>query len=103
MDRFEKIKHHLALTPDDNFLQHAMALELEKRGDDEGARGYFERLLAKDPYYIGSYLLLGQLLERNNLIDEAIDVYARGMQIARDTKDIKALKELRAAYEELTM
>jgi Tfp pilus assembly protein PilF len=93
----------LETTPDDPFLQHALALELVKLGDDEGARGYFERLLARDPSYVGSYYHLARLLERVGDTAAAVAVYERGMDAARAAGDRKALGELRAAYEELTM
>ncbi|TDW96773.1 tetratricopeptide repeat protein [Dinghuibacter silviterrae] len=103
MDRIALLKQHLETSPDDPFLQHALALELVKMGDDEGARASFERLLSKDPTYVGSYYHLAKLLERTGHTDEAIAVYERGMDAARASGDRKALGELRSAYEELTM
>ena len=35
--------------PRDSFLQHALALEYIKLGDDEAARKLFEELLERDP------------------------------------------------------
>ena len=97
------IRQHLETTPDDPFLQHALALELIKAGDDTGARTSFERLLAKDPTYVGSYYHLAKLLERTGDTTGAIIVYERGMSAALAAGDRKALGELRSAYEELTM
>jgi tetratricopeptide (TPR) repeat protein len=103
MDRIVVIRQHLEASPDDPFLQHALALELIKIGDDPGARNSFERLLAVNPGYVGSYYHLAKLLERGGDIDEAIAVYERGMDAALAAGDRKALGELRSAYEELTM
>ena len=103
MDRIALLRQHLASTPDDPFLQHALALELIKIGDDEGARTQFERLLSKDPAYVGSYYHLAKLLERTGDTDAAVAVYEKGMDAARTAGDRKALNELRSAYEELTM
>lgn len=101
MDRIEKLKEFLAANPADNFVQHALALEYVKLGDDEAARRLFEALLARDPGYIGSYYHLAKLLERQDHQDEAIRCYEQGMEKAREAGDQHALSELRSAYEDL--
>lgn len=88
--------------PADCFLQHALALENIKIGNDEEARRLFEEILNRDPDYIGSYYHLGKLLERNDKPDEAIQVYEKGMTAAKKAGDNHAFGELRGAYEELT-
>jgi Tfp pilus assembly protein PilF len=103
MNRIALIKQYLEATPGDSFLQHALALEYIKLGDDGGARTLFENLLAKDPGYVGSYYQLGKLLERMGLPAGAEAVYERGMVAATAAGDRHALAELRSAYEELTM
>ena len=45
MERIAMLKEYLQATPQDNFLQHALALELIKTGDDAGARSLFESIL----------------------------------------------------------
>ena len=92
----------LAQSPADNFLQHALALEYIKLGNDEDARLLFEEILNRDPAYIGSYYHLAKLLERNNLGQEAINIYEKGMEAAKKAEDDHAFSELRSAYEELT-
>ncbi len=102
MSRIEKLNEFLKTNPTDSFLQHALALEYIKLGDDEKARGLFEALLNREPGYIGSYYHLAKLLERNDKTEEAIKVYERGMEEAKKAGDNHALGELRGAYEELT-
>ncbi len=101
MDRIEKIKALLKETPDDSFLYHALALEHIKQGDDAEAKELFEKLLAKEPGYVGSYYHLAKLFERNGDSDAAIKVYAKGMEEAKKAGDNHAYGELRGAYEEL--
>ena len=103
MDRVEKIKEFLRATPQDSFLQHALALEYIKLGNDEEARRLFEELLQREPTYIGSYYHLGKLLERMKLEEEAVAVYERGMEEARRAGDNHAFGELRGAFQELTL
>lgn len=103
MDRIVLLKQLLEASPDDSFLQHAFALEQVKSGDDRSARITFERLLEKDPGYVGSYYHLGKVLERLGEEQKAIDTYDRGMKAAKAAGENRALGELRAAWEELTM
>lgn len=102
MDRVAKLKEFLRASPQDSFLQHALALEYIKLGNDEEARRLFEELLNREPAYIGSYYHLGKLLERMKLEGEAVAVYERGMEEARRAGDHHAFGELRGAFEELT-
>jgi Tfp pilus assembly protein PilF len=102
MDRIEKLREYLAASPDDNFLQHALALEYVKLGDDQEARRLFEAILSRDENYIGSYYHLCRLLERNDQRQEAIQWYEKGMLKAKEVGDKHAYNELLAAYEDLT-
>ena len=102
MDRIEKLKDFLKQNPADSFVQHALALEYIKLGNDSDARKLFDSLLANEPSYIGSYYHLAKLLERTGETDEAIKVYERGMEEAKKAGDDHSLSELRSAFEELT-
>ena len=101
MDRIEKLKQFLVENPGDSFLQHALALEYVKTGDDQQARKIFEEILDREPGYIGSYYHLAKLLERIPDIPAAIACYQKGMQEAQKATDSHAYNELRSAYEEL--
>ena len=100
-DRIEKLKEFLKASPGDNFVQHALALEYSKLGDDEQARTLFENILTKSPDYIGSYYHLGKLLERVGETQLAIDWYEKGMAAAKKAGDNHAYNELQGAYEDL--
>ena len=100
-DRIEKLKEYLAKNPSDNFLQHALALEHIKAGNDAEARRLFEEILTRDASYIGSYYHLAALLQRNGETKLAIEWYEKGMEAAKQAGDKHAYGELRSAYEEL--
>lgn len=102
MDRIDKLKEFLLITPQDSFLQHALALEYVKQGKDVEARKLFEEILEREPSYTGSYYHLGKLLERNGETSQAIQVYEKGMEETKRKGDSHAYGELRGAYEELT-
>jgi Tfp pilus assembly protein PilF len=102
MERIDKIKDMLHVNPADSFLQHALALEYIKLGNDVDARKLFEEILERDAAYVGSYYHLAKLLERIGETDNAIKVYEKGMEEAKKIGDNHAFGELRSAYEELT-
>ena len=101
MERIERIKEMLAASPQDSFLNHALALEHIKLGDDTEARKLLETLLYNNPAYVGSYYHLAKLLERNGDEAGATDWYQKGMHIAKEQGDQHAFNELRSAWEEL--
>ena len=102
MDRIGKIQNMLEENPADSFLQHALALEYIKAGNDAEARKLFENILQREPGYVGSYYHLAKLLERQGDEDAAISVYKKGMDAAQLAGDQHAFNELRSALEELT-
>ena len=102
MERREKIQSMLLEKPMDSFLQHALALEYIKMGDDDKAKKLFETILTREPGYIGSYYHLAKLLERQQDEKGASAVYEKGMKEATLAGDQHAYNELRSALEELT-
>jgi len=101
MNRIEQIKEMLIAHPGDSFLQHALALEYIKIEEDEKAKQLFQNLLQDDESYVGSYYHLAKLLERNDKMDEAKEVYERGILKAKECGDMHTYNELRTAYEDL--
>jgi tetratricopeptide (TPR) repeat protein len=101
MDRIARIQEFLAANPNDNFLRHALALELLKTGDAAGARVLFEAILTESPDYVGSYYHLAKLLEQLGEKEQAIGWYEKGMTAAKAAKDQHAYNELQGAYEDL--
>lgn len=101
MDRINKLKEYLAASPADSFLQHALALEYIKIGEEDEARKLFENILNRDTAYIGTYYHLAKLLERTGHNDEAIQWYEKGMTAAKQAGDQHSYNELQAAYEDL--
>jgi len=100
-ERIEKLKAFLRDNPRDPFLNHALALEYVKVGDEENARVHFELNMTNDPAYVATYYHLGKLLERTGKQDEATKIYEKGMEVAKAAKDMHTYNELQAAYEDL--
>ncbi len=101
MDRINKLLEYLKSSPADSFLQHALALEYIKIGNDEEAKNLFENILHNDQKYVGSYYHLAKLLERNGQTEAALQWYEKGMAAAKQAGDQHSYNELQAAYEDL--
>ncbi len=101
MDRIARIEAFLKENPADSFLQHALALEYIKLGNDEVAEKLFREILDREPGYIGSYYHLAKLLERKGEADNAIQVYEKGMVEAKKAGDNHSYNELQSAKDEL--
>lgn len=101
MDRINKLQEYLVATPKDSFLQHALALEYVKLGNEEAAKKLFEEILHRDEKYVGSYYHLAKLLERIGDNDAAIVCYEKGIKAAKEAGDQHSYNELQAAYEDL--
>jgi Tfp pilus assembly protein PilF len=101
MGRIEKLTEYLKSSGEDSFLQHALALEYIKIGNDIEAKNLFNKILKREPTYIGSYYHLGKVLERLGDTAKAIRVYERGMAEAKSAGDNHSYNELQGVYEEL--
>lgn len=99
MNRIEQLKEFLKENPNDCFLNHALALEHIKAGDDEQAQLLFEKNKSFDPAYVGTYFHLAQLLERKDEDEKALAIYQEGMVQAQAQKDQHSLRELRNAHD----
>ena len=91
----------LQTAPADEFLQHALALEYIKTGNDAMAKTLFENILSNNENYVGSYYHLAKLLERAGLYDDAIAWYQKGMAACQQVGDKHAENELRMALDEI--
>lgn len=102
MERVEKLKEYLEKSPNDSFLQHALALEYIKQGNDADAKILFENILNHEPGYVGSYYHLAKLLERIGETKTAITICEKGMEEAKKAGDQLAYNELKGIFEDLT-
>ncbi|MFO8231377.1 MAG: tetratricopeptide repeat protein [Longimonas sp.] len=97
MDRIAQLESFLEEDPDDAFTQFALAREHLKQDDLDTAQAYFEQLVAQQPDYLGTYYHLGKLYERRGAVEQAIETYEQGIDIARKQRDRKNLSELQDA------
>jgi tetratricopeptide (TPR) repeat protein len=102
MDRIKQLNEFLKVTPDDAFLQYALAIEYIALMNDQEALSIFLHLVETQPEYYATYYHLGKLYERMQEPDLAEKIYEKGMEITLKLNQRHAHGELRGAYEELT-
>lgn len=100
-DRLSQLEELLKADPHDSFLQYGIALEIAKKGNVPEAISRIERLLSEKPDYLGAYYQLGQYYEVEGNSEEAIDIYKKGILLAKKMQNIKTENELRSALENL--
>ena len=59
MDRIEKLKDYMKTAEKDSFLQHALALEYIKVGNDDEARKLFNEILKESLLTLDLIITLG--------------------------------------------
>ncbi len=97
MDRIPQLLSFLQDSPNDPFIQYALALEYIKSGAPETGLQYFEGLAEKHPDYVGTYYHLAKLYIRLNRPEDAERTYHTGIDIAKQQQDQHALAELQNA------
>ncbi|PCJ67328.1 MAG: hypothetical protein COA58_03130 [Bacteroidetes bacterium] len=102
MDRIEQIKTFLKDTPNDAFLNYALATEYVALGDDNQALTIFLKLVNDQPNYFATYYHIGKLYERVGEEVKAESAYKKGLEVTKRLGEKHANGELRGAFEELT-
>ncbi len=99
--RIEQIKTFLNDSPDDAFLNYALAIEYLGLNETSKAKEIFEKLVTNHPSYSATYYHYGKLIQNGGEKDIAKDIFERGIKIAVENKETHAVAELRTALNEL--
>ena len=99
-DRIQQLREFVNEDPKDPFNRYALALEYQKV-DLQKAVEIFELLLRDHPDYLPTYYQLGKLYLELTENEKAMQVFDSGIEKAQKQNDVKALKELKAARQEL--
>jgi tetratricopeptide (TPR) repeat protein len=98
--RLELLEEYYRQDPSDPFNVYALAIEYLK-SDTGRSKEYFTELLEKHPDYLPSYYHAAKLFVDLDEKEKAIEVYEKGIALAKTKKEFKALRELQSAYDEL--
>ncbi|MCX2574217.1 tetratricopeptide repeat protein [Pedobacter sandarakinus] len=96
--RLAKLLEFLESEPNDPFILYALATEYNTENNMEKAYAFYLKLTNEHPDYVGTYYHFGKLLEKDGDKEKAIEIYQKGMEIARGKRDMHAFSELQGAY-----
>jgi tetratricopeptide (TPR) repeat protein len=94
--RLEILQQMAAANPSNTFARYGIAMEHVKAGRLEDAVAAFRSVLEADPNYSAAYYHGGQALEKLGRLEEARQMYRRGLAVTRDPH---AAGELQAALD----
>ncbi len=101
MERIEQIKDFLKDSPNDAFLNYALAQELIKLGDLDAALNQFLLLFETHPDYLATYYHLGKLYIKLGRKEEAMSIFDTGIEKSKKAGEQHTLSELQSAKLEL--
>lgn len=99
--RMEILKGMVEQDPAGAFGRYGLAMEYVNAGDLESAMEHFAKLLEHNPNYAAGYFHGGQTLEKLGRIEEAKDLYRRGIDVTTATGDGHTRSELMGALSQL--
>jgi tetratricopeptide (TPR) repeat protein len=95
------LEEFVAQDPDDSFSRYALALELEKVGQESEAVAHLREVAVRDPNYVAAFYHLGRLLARQGNIEDARAVYQLGLRAGESAGDQRTRSEIQQALEML--
>ncbi len=99
--RIEQIKTFLNDSPEDEFLNYALAIEYLGIDETNLAKTIFEKLIINNPDYSATYYHYGKLILKEGDAEAAKEIFEKGIKIADKNKETHAAAELRSALNEL--
>jgi tetratricopeptide (TPR) repeat protein len=102
-NRMEILLGMVAKNPQDSFARYALAREYAQTGDLERAIAEYKTLIGFNPDYAAAYYHGGQALEKLGRVEEAREVYQKGIEATARTGDQHTRSELEAARDMLPL
>ena len=97
-DRIKRLEKYIQEDPLDPFNRYALAMEYYDDVPDQ-ALELLKRLIEHHPDYLPTYFKAAHLLWEFEEWDLADGIFQKGIQLAKDQNDQKALGELSSSYQ----
>lgn len=97
LSRIDMLIGMLEKEPLDVFLNYALAVEFVGEGKYKDAEAQFLKTLQLNTDYLPCYYQLGQTAEKLNKEQEALAYYKKGLNLATQQNNTKAINELNEA------
>jgi tetratricopeptide (TPR) repeat protein len=98
-NRLEILKNLVAQNPNDSFARYALAMAHAGAGDYALAIEEYRKLLEVNPKYVAAYFHGGQAFEKLGKLDEAREIYRRGIEVSSEIGDEHTRSELEAVLD----
>lgn len=92
--KLEQLKELAQLEPGDPVVHYGLGMEYLRAGEAANAAAAFRRVLELKPDYSAAYRELGKALEKLGQAEEAVAVYEKGREVAREKGDLQTVKEI---------
>ncbi len=96
-NRVDILKQMVSQTPNNSFARYGLAMEYANSGNFDEAISEFRVLLENDENYAAAYYHGGQALEKLGQIEEARDMYEKGIRVCTRKGDAHTRSEIEAA------
>ena len=100
-NRLDSLLKLLEKEPEDSFLLYGIGLEYLSAKNFDEAENYFSKLLNVDPDYVATYMQYARLKEKQHKLDEARELYRKGIEVAKKVGDSHAAREMEDFLDEL--
>ncbi|WP_057936594.1 tetratricopeptide repeat protein [Algoriphagus resistens] len=98
LDRIHLLRQFTEEEPENPFNWYALAIEYRENDQNE-ALMLFAKLIKDHPTYLATYFPAAHLYAELGEIDEAKMIFEKGISLAHDQMNRKALQELQNAYQ----
>jgi tetratricopeptide (TPR) repeat protein len=99
-ERLKLLLDFLEKEPNDPFNRYAVAMELILT-DLDAAQEHLEILMKEHQNYLATYYQLAKIYFDKDFLEEAEEVYLKGIKLAKEQGNEKTERELKGAYEML--
>lgn len=96
-NRLDILKQMVTQDPKNTFARYGLAMEYANSGQNEQAVEQFRALIQIDDNYSAAYFHGGQTLEKLGRLEEARDIYEKGLEASTRKGDIHTRNEIEAA------
>ena len=100
--RLETLEGFVRERPTDAFAYYGLAMEYINAGRTEDALATFQKLIGFNPNYSAGYHQAGLLLTRLARVDEAKEMFKRGIEVAGRNGEAHSKMEMEEALHDLS-
>jgi Tfp pilus assembly protein PilF len=90
----QNLEKMLAAGRDNSLLRFSLGNEYLKLGEARAAAAHFRAAVTHDPKYSAAWKLLGKALGEAGQLQEALEAYRKGIEVAEEKGDKQAAKEM---------